>query len=200
MKFNKCKCRVLHLQRNNAKYRYRLESNLQESSFAEKDLGLLVGDKLTMTWQCALAARRPNGILGCIGNSVASRSRKMIIPLYLALLSGATKFCLNMVMFCGSLCAISGLEDERKVADGLRVVISGMKSRWRPVVCPRSPISFNYFIDDLNNRSECNLRKFADDTKLGGVPDTLESAAIQRVSNKLEKWADWDLMQFNKGN
>ncbi|KAJ7395566.1 hypothetical protein BTVI_153460 [Pitangus sulphuratus] len=50
----------------------------------EKDLGILVGDKLTMSQQCALAARRANGIQGCIGKSVASRLRVVILPLYSA--------------------------------------------------------------------------------------------------------------------
>ncbi|KAJ7403020.1 hypothetical protein BTVI_81215 [Pitangus sulphuratus] len=83
MRFNKC--RVLHLGRNKPKYQYRLGSDLLESSSAEKDLGLLVNDNLTMSQQCAFVARRASGILECIGNSVAKRSRKVVLPLYLAL-------------------------------------------------------------------------------------------------------------------
>jgi len=81
MRFSKGKCRVLHLGRNNTIHQYRLGADLLERSSAERDL---VDDSLTMSQQCALAAKKANGILGCIRRSVASRSKE-VLPLYTAL-------------------------------------------------------------------------------------------------------------------
>lgn len=84
-------------------------------------------------------------------------------------------------------------------------MLNGVKSLWTSVssAVPQGlilgPILFNCFINILGDGQECTFSKFTDDVKLLGATDRPECGTLHSKFDKLEKWADRDLMKVNKG-
>ncbi|GAB0207322.1 hypothetical protein GRJ2_003197800 [Grus japonensis] len=89
MKFNKAKCKVLHVGWGNPKHDYRLGGEWIESSLEDDE-------RLNMSQQCALAAQTSNCILDCIKRSVTSMSREVILPLYSPLVRPHLEYCVQL--------------------------------------------------------------------------------------------------------
>ncbi|KAJ7424573.1 hypothetical protein BTVI_06040 [Pitangus sulphuratus] len=75
---------------------YRLGEEAIESSPVEKNLVVLVDEKLDMRQKCLLTTHKANHILGCIQNSVASRSREVIFPLFSAFVRPHLEYCIQL--------------------------------------------------------------------------------------------------------
>lgn len=80
MKFNKKKCRTLHLRCRNVGHKWKLGKEWLKHPCREGS-GVLVNSRLSMYHQRALATKRANCILGYITHSMAGRTKE-VIPLY----------------------------------------------------------------------------------------------------------------------
>lgn len=86
---------LLHVSANDTARgnQYMLRAPQMEISFAEKDLGVLVDIKLNISQQHAFATEKVNGILGCIREIIASRSREVIFLFYSVLVRPHLELC-----------------------------------------------------------------------------------------------------------
>uniref|UniRef100_A0A452GZ21 Reverse transcriptase domain-containing protein n=1 Tax=Gopherus agassizii TaxID=38772 RepID=A0A452GZ21_9SAUR len=95
MKYNSEKCKVMHLGINNKNFGYTLGAHQLEATEEEKDLGVLVDSRMTMSRQCDTAVKKANAILGCIRRGISCKDKEVLVPLYKALVRPHLEYCVQ---------------------------------------------------------------------------------------------------------
>ena len=81
MEFNQAKCKIMHLGRNNRKFKYKMGGEELVETEEERDLGVLVNESLKPANQCQTAAKNANRVLGLINKSFHYRTKSTLVPL-----------------------------------------------------------------------------------------------------------------------
>ena len=83
-------------KKRNQLHSYKMGDTWLSKTTSKKDLGIVVDHKLNMSQQCDVATKKANAILGCINRSIVSKSCKMLVPLYSALVRPYLEFCVQL--------------------------------------------------------------------------------------------------------
>ena len=82
MAFNVQKCKVMHLGHANRKHVYTMNGAVLEETEEERDLGVMISNKLKPGTQCAKAARTAAAVLGQISRAFHFKDRYVFVQLY----------------------------------------------------------------------------------------------------------------------
>ena len=82
MAFNSAKCKVMHCGNKNLQVPYSMDGDRIGVTREERDLGVIVGDTMKPSSQCASAARAGNFALGQLLRAFHYRRKANIVPLY----------------------------------------------------------------------------------------------------------------------
>ena len=82
MEFNLGKCKIMHLGKNNPRFKYTMKGLAISETEVERDLGVWIDASLKPSLHCEVAAKEANKMLGLIGKTFHYRTIKTLVPLY----------------------------------------------------------------------------------------------------------------------
>ena len=87
MLFNFGKCKCLHTGHGNLNVNYKMGDTVLGTTVKENDLGVTISADMKVSEQCGIAASKGNQIIGLIRRNITYKGKKLIIPLYKAIVS-----------------------------------------------------------------------------------------------------------------
>ena len=93
LNFGKCKC--LHTEHGNLNVNYKMGDTVLGTTVKEKDLGVTMSADMKVSEQCGIAASKGNQILGLIRRNITYKGKKLIIPLYKAIVRPHLEYCIQ---------------------------------------------------------------------------------------------------------
>ena len=95
MLFNFGKCKCLHTGHGNLNVSYKMGATVLGTTVKEKDLGVTISADMKVSEQCGIAASKGNQILGLIRRNITYKGKKLIIPLYKAIVRPHLEYCIQ---------------------------------------------------------------------------------------------------------
>ena len=95
MLFNFGKCKCLHTGHRNMNVNYKMGDTVLGTTVKEKDLGVTISADMKVSEQCGIAASKGNQILGLIRRNITYKGKKLIIPLYKAIVRPHLEYCIQ---------------------------------------------------------------------------------------------------------
>ena len=93
LNFGKCKC--LHTGHRNLDINHNIGGTVLGTTVKEKDLGITISSDTKVSEQCDIAASNGNQILGLIRRNTTLQGKKLIIPLYKAIVRPHLEYCIQ---------------------------------------------------------------------------------------------------------
>ena len=95
MSFNVNKCKIMYLGYDNAKHEYSLNGTTLAETEEEKDLGILVDNKLKFSRHIRGIVARANRMIGLMKISFENMDKDMFLPLYNTLIRPLLEYCVH---------------------------------------------------------------------------------------------------------
>ena len=96
MEFNVDKCKVMHLGKSNPKNNYKMAAVNLEETVEERDLGVLIDNKLNFGKHIQTIVTRANRVLGMIRIAFACMNKAMFLNIYTALVRPLLEYCVQV--------------------------------------------------------------------------------------------------------